>query len=168
MRIAVLAASLMVLLVGSARAESLLDLSKRDDVARIEKGNPDMAAAFKKARGTLPQFLKLALAPPPNSRGFAVKIGIPYDDRRNAEFFWITPFKPQGDKYVGNINNTPRSAKTVKLGQTIEFTETEIVDWLYQENGRMVGNYTACALLKREPPQQAAAFMKQYGLRCDP
>jgi hypothetical protein len=25
-----------------------------------------------------------------------------------------------------------------------------------------------CALLKREPPQQAATFMKQYGLNCDP
>ena len=32
----------------------------------------------------------------------------------------------------------------------------------------MIGNYTSCALLKREPPQQAAAFMKQYGLSCDP
>lgn len=167
MRFATAIAALIALSPGMAGAESLLDLSKRDDVARIEKGNPDMAAAFRKARETLPQFLKLALAPPPNTRGFAIKIGIPYGNRADAEFFWISPFKPQGDKYVGNINNTPRSAKTVKLGQAIEFAETEIVDWTYLENGRMIGNYTACALLKREPPQQAAAFMKQYGLTCD-
>jgi uncharacterized protein YegJ (DUF2314 family) len=67
-----------------------------------------------------------------------------------------------------SINITPWFAKTVKLGQVIEFTESEIVDWLYLENSRMIGNYTACALLKREPPQQTAAFMKQYGLSCDP
>jgi uncharacterized protein YegJ (DUF2314 family) len=127
-----------------------------------------MAAAFRKARETLPTFLKLVLAPPPNTKGFAVKIGVPYGTGADAEFFWISPFKPQGDKYVGNINNTPRSAKTVKLGQSIEFAETEIVDWLYVQDGKMVGNYTACALLKREPPQQAAAFIKQYGLTCDP
>src|SRR5262245_31284285 len=134
MRLAALVVALVVLLVGSVKAESLLDLSKRDDVATIEKGDPDMAAAFRKARETLPQFIKLALAPPPNTMAFAVKIGIPYDNRRNAEFFWISPFKPQGNKYVGNINNTPRSAKTVKFGQAIEFAETEIVDWTYLQD----------------------------------
>ncbi len=168
MRYAAATAALIAFVPGIAAAESLLDTSKRDGIAIIEKGNPDMALAYKQARQTLPQFLKLALAPPPNTRGFAVKIGIPYGNRTDAEFFWISPFKPQGDKYVGNINNTPRLAKTVKLGQSIEFTETEIVDWLYQQDGKMVGNYTACALLKREPPQQAATFMKQYGLNCDP
>ena len=168
MRFITAIAALVTLAPSTAVAQSLLNLSKRDEVARIEKGNPDMAEAFRRARETLPQFLKLAMAPPPNAGGFAVKIGIPYNDRRDAEFFWITPFKPQGDKYVGNINNTPRSAKTVKLGQTIEFAGTEIVDWLYQQDGKMIGNFSACALLKREPPQQAAAFMKQYGLTCDP
>jgi uncharacterized protein YegJ (DUF2314 family) len=168
MRFAAALAALIVLAPTIAGAESLLDTSKRDGIAIIERGNPDMAEAYKRARATLPQFLESALKPPPNTRGFAVKIGIPYGNRTDAEFFWISPFKPQGDKYVGNINNTPRLAKTVKLGQVIEFAETEIVDWLYVEDGKMIGNYIACALLKREPPQQAAAFMKQYGLRCDP
>jgi uncharacterized protein YegJ (DUF2314 family) len=168
MRCIAVIVALTTLLIGIAGAESLLDTSKRDGTAIIESSNPDMAAAFKKARATLPVFLKLALAPPPSIRGFAVKIGIPYGDRNDAEFFWMSPFKPEGDKYVGSINNTPRFAKTVKLGQVIQFTESEIVDWLYQENGRIIGNYTACAFLKREPPEQAAAFMKQYGLSCDP
>ena len=54
------------------------------------------------------------------------------------------------------------------MGQVIEFAENEIVDWLYLEDGKMIGNFTACALIKREPPEQAAAFMKQYGMSCDP
>lgn len=32
---------------------------------------------------------------------------------------------------------------------------------------RMHGNFTACALLTKEPPEQRKDFMKQYGLRCD-
>lgn len=163
-----IAAMLATLAADAARAESLLDRSKRDDIAIIERGNAEMEIAYKRARETLPQFLKLAQAPLPNTSGFAVKVGIPYGNRNDAEFFWIAPFKPQGDKYIGIIGNTPRLAKTVKQGQAIEFAETEIVDWTYLENGKMIGNYTACALLKREPPQQAAAFMKQYGLTCDP
>jgi hypothetical protein len=31
----------------------------------------------------------------------------------------------------------------------------------------MRGNYTACPLLKREPKEQARAFIKQYGLDCE-
>jgi uncharacterized protein YegJ (DUF2314 family) len=161
-------AALVTLSIGIADAESLIDKSKRDGIAMVERGDPDMAAAYKIARETLPDFLKLAREPRPTTKGFAVKVPIPYGDRNDAEFFWISPFEPRADKYVGRINNTPRLAKTVKLGQVIEFTETEIVDWLYLEDGKMIGNYTTCALLKREPPQQAAAFMKQYGLSCDP
>ena len=59
-------------------------------------------------------------------------------------------------------------AKTVKFGQIITFVERQIVDWLYMDNGRMQGNFTLCVLLKREPPDQAKAFMKQYGLSCGP
>jgi uncharacterized protein YegJ (DUF2314 family) len=134
----------------------------------IERGNPDMAAAYMRAQESLPEFLKLAREPRPTTKGFSVKVPVPYGTGNDAEFFWIAPFKPQGDKYIGRINNTPQLAKTVKLGQVIEFSGSQIVDWLYVEDGKMVGNFTACALLKREPPEQAAAFQKQYGLTCDP
>jgi uncharacterized protein YegJ (DUF2314 family) len=54
----------------------------------------------------------------------------------------------------------------VKFGQVIDFSEAEIVDWLYMEDGKMRGNFTACALLKREPADQAEAMKKQFGLSC--
>lgn len=31
----------------------------------------------------------------------------------------------------------------------------------------MKGNYTACAILKREPKAQQEAFKKRFGLECD-
>ena len=52
-------------------------------------------------------------------------------------------------------------------GQVIEFTEAEIVDWLYVGGGKMRGNFTGCAMLKRKPPDQLEAAKKQYGLRCE-
>jgi uncharacterized protein YegJ (DUF2314 family) len=96
---------------------------------------------------------------------FAVKIAIP--EGNDAEFFWVSPFKRRETDFVGRINNTPRTVKSVKLGQFIVFGEDDILDWLYHENGRMHGNFTACAILKREPVQQAQAFMKKFGLNCD-
>jgi hypothetical protein len=32
----------------------------------------------------------------------------------------------------------------------------------------MIGNYTACAIIKHEPIEDAEAFKRQYGLSCDP
>jgi uncharacterized protein YegJ (DUF2314 family) len=95
-----------------------------------------------------------------------VKVAVSEADDR--EFFWIAPFEQRGSKFTGEINNTPQLVKKVKLGQTIAFTESEIVDWLYQDGRAMRGNFTACVLLKREPRNEAEQFMKQLGLRCDP
>jgi uncharacterized protein YegJ (DUF2314 family) len=165
-------AVLLLLLLGSYHFFSrnysggtLVDRAGRDQVATVAQGDPDMVAAMRKARETLPEFLAIALAPRPTITSLAVKIAVPAGD--NNEFFWISPFEPRDGKYVGHINNTPRMVKTVKLGQAIEFSEDEIVDWLYRENGKMRGNFTACALLKREPADQVEAMKKQYGLSCE-
>jgi hypothetical protein len=42
---------------GPDASGSLMDKARRDDVAPVEKYDPDMAAAFRKARETLPIFL---------------------------------------------------------------------------------------------------------------
>jgi uncharacterized protein YegJ (DUF2314 family) len=55
----------------------------------------------------------------------------------------------------------------VKLGQTITFKQGDVVDWLYRENGKMFGNFTACALLKHVPPSEMEAFKREYRLNCD-
>jgi uncharacterized protein YegJ (DUF2314 family) len=149
---------------GHYASGSLMDKARRDDVALVEKNDPDMAAAFRKARQTLPEFLALARAPQTTATKLAVKIAIPAGD--DDEYFWLTSFEPRGDKSAGRINNTPRAAK-VKFGQVVEFAESEIVDWLYMEGGKMRGNFTACALLKREPADQVEAMRKQYGLSCE-
>jgi uncharacterized protein YegJ (DUF2314 family) len=149
---------------GPYASGTLMDKARRDDVATVEKNDPDMAAAFRKARETLPEFLALARAPRPTANKLAVKIAIPAGD--DDEYFWLTSFESRGDKYAGRINNTPRAAK-VKFGQVVEFSQAEIVDWLFMEGGKMHGNFTACALLKREPADQVEAMRKQYGLSCD-
>lgn len=166
MRFAAAIAVLITLHPGMAGAESLLDRAKRDEIAHVAKDDAEMAAAMRRAREALPEFLRLAASPRPTTRGFAVKVGISEAD--DTEFFWIAPFARRNNEFTGRINNTPRLVKKVKLGQTITFREDEIVDWLYQDASAMRGNFTACVLLKREPRDEAEKFMKQLGLRCDP
>jgi uncharacterized protein YegJ (DUF2314 family) len=156
-----------VLAVGivPAAAEGLLDNAQRDQIVLVPKGDPDMAAAMRKARATLPDFLALARAPRPSTSGFAVKVAI-RDPGTENEYFWITPFREQDGRFIGRIDNIPRLVRSVRLGQTFAFSHGEIADWLYYEGGKMKGNYTACATTKREPGK-AEAFKKEFGLECD-
>lgn len=52
-------------------------------------------------------------------------------------------------------------------GEFIYFERHEIVDWTYDAAGKMKGNFTGCALLINERPEDAAQFKAAYGLECD-
>ena len=156
---------LALFLTSALGADTAVDRAKKDEIVSVPKGDPDMEAAFRQARETLKGFLELARAPRSSITSMAVKVAI--HDRGETEYFWISPFKEKDGGFVGAIDNTPRSVRNVKLGQTITFQTSDIVDWPYRENGKMFGNYTACALLKQVPPPERKAFAREYGLNRD-
>lgn len=163
----VLVAGLAVLgTVSPSHGQSLVEKSKRDEIASVAKGDSDMEAAFRQARATLKDFLALVRTPRPSITSYAVKIGIP--DRDEVEYFWISRFVQKDGVLTGTIDNAPRLVRNVRQGERISFKESDVVDWLYREDGRMIGNYTACALVKKEPKRQAEEFKRQYGLNCEP
>jgi uncharacterized protein YegJ (DUF2314 family) len=96
-----------------------------------------------------------------------VKVGI--REGKNTEYFWVNELATAGDDFTGKINNEPRMVKSVKLGQAYKFSKSQIVDWTYLDrpNRKMAGNFTACALLSKEPPAEAEAMKKRYGLSCE-
>ena len=152
-------------LTPATAAETAVDRATEDEIVAVPKGDPDMAAAFRQARETLKTFLDLARTPRSTITSMAVKVAV--RDGGETEHFWISPFTEQDGRFVGKINNTPRSVHNIKLGQTITFKQSDVVDWLYRENGKMFGNFTACALLKHVPPSEMQAFKREYGLNCE-
>ena len=174
--IVVLAVGVGLLLPAGARAQSTQESSKDDAIKSIidrelepapggytynPQGRRDPFVSLMKPVGadTGPKTRK------PGMEGFAVKVAI--REGNNAEYFWITPFTPKDGQFSGAINNTPRQVHSVKLGQTITFDQSEIVDWLYMDGDKMKGNYTACALLKSASKREVEEFKKRFGLDCD-
>jgi uncharacterized protein YegJ (DUF2314 family) len=166
MRIVILLA-LSALGVGDIAAQGIVERSQRDEIVRMGDDNPAMAKAFQKAKATLDSFLRIAQSPPPNTASFAVKVSI--SDKKETEYFWISPFSWAGDSFKGRLDNTPRLVSHVREGQELQFKRADIVDWMYVDRAarRMHGNFTACALLTKEKPEEAAKFRKHYGLECD-
>jgi uncharacterized protein YegJ (DUF2314 family) len=161
--------AVLALLAASAgsSAQSINERVERGDVIVVPNDSAAMAAAFRKARATLDGFLRLLDAPPSGTHSYAVKLRV--RDGRHDEYFWIGSLKRDRDRFSGTLDNTPRRVRNVREGQVMRFGRRDIVDWTYidDRSGRMMGNFTACALLTGETPEAAAAFKERYGLGCD-
>lgn len=136
----------------------------QDRLLHMSDSDPAMQKAFQKAKASLPQFLQ-ELAKPKGSKNHVVKIGLPIK-AGGTEYLWLGDLKLQGDSFSGVIDNTPVYVKQ-KSGDRLTVKRSDVVDWMYVDaQGKLVGNFTACALYSKEPPAKAKAFAEQYGLNC--
>jgi uncharacterized protein YegJ (DUF2314 family) len=163
--IVILSATLFVPL--SANAQTIIEKAERDEITHMAREEPAMRRAFEKARDTLDVFLREASAPREGTSSYALKVAV--SDGRNTEYFWVNRFSNTGSAFVGHLGNEPRMVKRYKFDERFQFDRAQIVDWTYldMKNKRMIGNFTACALLTREPPAQAEEFKRRYGLTCE-
>jgi uncharacterized protein YegJ (DUF2314 family) len=163
----VLLISAIVLAAAAACDRSTVERAERDEVTHMASEEPAMRKAFEQARSSLDDFLRVAASPQEGTSDYALKVAI--SDGRNTEYFWVNRFTNTGDVFTGYLANEPRLVKRYKQGERFQFDRKQIVDWTYIDNrtNRMMGNFTACALLTKEPPAQAEAFKQKYGLRCE-
>lgn len=148
-------------------------------VPLVPKGDPAMSAAFARAAATLDGFLAKWRDPPPGAEGFSVKIGL--IDTPGApgyavvrpgapgaiEWFWADSLRVDGAAFSARLANDAERVHGVSLGQTIRFTREDIGDWMYWQDGKIVGNATACPALAHATAEERRQMKEQYGLDCD-
>jgi uncharacterized protein YegJ (DUF2314 family) len=156
-----------IVLTLAACDPSPIERAERDEITRMSSEEPAMRKAFEQARSQLDDFLRLAASPEEGTSNYALKVAI--SDERNTEYFWVNLFTNNGDVFTGYLANEPRLVKRYKNGERFQFDRKQVVDWTYidNRNNRMMGNFTACALLTKETPAQVEAFKQKYGLRCE-
>ncbi len=135
-----------------------------DQVVMVPNRDRDMIEAISNAQATLDGFLSTWKAAPPGTSGYKLKVRI--QDGANSEHFWVSPFREDGDRFVGILANSPNVVKNVKEGQAIRFSRLDISDWGYVKEGKQIGSFTVCALFKTMPKAQADAYRRDYGFTC--
>ncbi|HEX4854725.1 YegJ family protein [Arenimonas sp.] len=160
-----LAALLVLATLSGCEAPAVGPNGELGDVYRVEQGNPAMERAYVRAREGRDRFLETWRSPPPDSSGFAVKVGV--SEGEDTEYFWITPFREEAGRFIGTVSNEPTMVRLVSLGSEISFSKAEIVDWMYFQGEAVVGNHTACAMLENSPVAERTELKRQYGLQCD-
>lgn len=150
-------------------------------VPRVPKADPAMSAALAHAAATLNEFLAKWRNPPAGAEGFSVKIGLM--DIATApgyaivspdsgvsdpvEWFWTDSLRQDGEGFVAEIGNKADMLRNVSGGETVHFTRQDIGDWMYLQNGKIVGNATACPALAHASAEERREMKEQYGIDCD-
>jgi len=111
----------------------------------ITGGNdPNIEAATKEARKTLPQFVKALQHPTPSQSRFQVKAL--FHDTFTAEDMWLQHLKYDGTQFTGELVNNPYQIQGYQKGNTVSVAAKEIVDWAYRDGDKIQGAYTESAL----------------------
>jgi uncharacterized protein YegJ (DUF2314 family) len=108
----------------------------------------------------LDTFLAVLKAPKKNQDQFSVKFIVEVKDQ--AELMWLNDLKFDKGVFTGKLANDPALAKHLKMGQTIQVKEDDVVDWMYVEDGKLKGGYTIRVQRKYTQAAQLKAFEANF------
>ncbi|WP_073990392.1 YegJ family protein [Rhizobium etli] len=168
--------SMLVLSIASIPAESAL-AKDNPNIQKIAPGDPAMAKAHEKSIRELGGFLQKLHNPPAGTENYSIKLGFTDKGKGvvlttdqtapDVEFMWVYQIEASGDDFTALLGDRPEYIHNIKQGDRVEFKRSDIFDWLYVENGKIKGNYTACPLLLAGPKEQLEQYREVYGIVCD-
>ena len=129
---------------------------QRDQAVFVKEGDEAMDLVFSLSRDSMPHFWEVFANPQNGEDGFGLKVRI--SDRYGSEQFWMGDIEQKDGQIYGRVNNDPNVVKTVKKGQRLVLPPEDTVDWMYFRNGKVVGNYTARALVRTMPAAEAKKY----------
>jgi uncharacterized protein YegJ (DUF2314 family) len=117
-----------------------------EPVASIRADDPEMVAAIDAARQSVGQFIEAFSHPKPGQRAFLVKIA--FSRNSQVEHLWIADLDFHGKTPTGVIADSPIRLD-LKFMQRVDIDISQLSDWMYVEDGKLVGGYTTRVLRRR-------------------
>ncbi len=123
-----------------------------------------MHKAVIEARETIREFIKALKHPAPGQEDFEVKKA--FTEGNQVEHIWISDVQIVGHHlFQGRVDNQPRKITGVKVGQIVTVNPKEISDWLYVDNGNLVGGYTVRVHYNELSPKEKAEFDREANFK---
>ncbi|WP_082960111.1 YegJ family protein [Maribacter hydrothermalis] len=132
------------------------------DVYNVEDDNAKMNQAMEAAKNSVQEFQDALLSDNPNFEFFAIKQK--FEAIEGTEHIWIQDIQLVDTDFMGIVANEPVYAQKVKLGDTISIDRSNISDWMYYDEGKVVGGYTIRVIRDELSPEEQAQFDDENGL----
>ncbi|MEL6244322.1 MAG: DUF2314 domain-containing protein [Pseudomonadota bacterium] len=107
-------------------------------------------SAMAEARSTLDVFWAHHDDRSPGEDGFRLKVAEP-SDAYERDYVWVEYLQPAGEELWRGAVYLQGGHEQFRTGDTIEFSEADIVDWAYIDGERLRGAYTSRAMLDLAP-----------------
>jgi uncharacterized protein YegJ (DUF2314 family) len=148
-RIGILVATLLVAAaLGCGESDS-------GNVVHVSDTDPAMNKAMADARATVDQFAD-ALRNPGKRSDFSLKAR--FTEGSTTEHMWVNEVRVEGDVFKGKVGNDPDNLKKVRFGQSCSIPRDRVSDWMYVENGKLVGGTTLRVLRDKMSPAERKKF----------
>jgi uncharacterized protein YegJ (DUF2314 family) len=133
----------LLLLSVLACSQPISERARNHDTASLHSDEPALSRAAEKAQATLDDFLTRVKQRPEGIGAYALRVRI--QEGRDTEYFWVDEFSWSDGSFTGRINHSPQRLKSVKAGQAVGFSRSQIVDWRYvdEKTGATFGDFTS-------------------------
>jgi uncharacterized protein YegJ (DUF2314 family) len=125
------------------------------NVVHVDDKDPAMNHAMEEARAKVDVFVA-ALRNPGKRSDFSLKAR--FEEGKNVEHMWVNEVRVEGASFKGKVGNDPDKLKKVHLGMNCTIPRDRVSDWMFVENGRLVGGYTLRVLRERMSPSERKKF----------
>ncbi len=109
-------------------------------------GDTELRTATNQGRASIRTFLDAFTRPTANQGSFRVKIAFVREN--TIEHFWLGHLDLSGTNPTGVIVSTAQQ-RDPKFDQRVEFNPSHLSDWMYIEDGKLVGGFTTRILHRR-------------------
>jgi len=136
---------------------------KNPECFHIKSNDLEIRNAVLTARKSVGKFIAALQHPSPGQRDFEVKK--PFVQGTEVEHIWLSSVTYSGGHFHGKVDNRPVKIKGLKMGELVSVNPTEISDWAYVDNGKLVGGYTIRLLHKDLSPERRKELEKESRFR---
>ena len=125
----------------------------------------DIRAAMEKARATSGEFLAALQKPAPSQKQFMARKAFPAKDAKQ-QILWVVDLTFDGTLLHGRVDdNTAQPGSGIAKDGKVSFPPTEIVDWMFNEDGKAVGGYMLRALKTKMTEEEWAKISAQISFK---
>ncbi|MBW0000758.1 MAG: DUF2314 domain-containing protein [Verrucomicrobia bacterium] len=122
----------------------------------VKNNHARMHRAVLQARKTVGTFITALQHPSPGQQDFEVKKA--FRQGNEIEHLWLSDVRLVGNRFQGRIDNAPTKIHGLKEGDPVSVNPDEISDWVFIDNGKLVGGYTIRAHYDELSPEQKKQF----------
>jgi len=126
-----------------------------DPVVRVTDTDGDMNAAIVRAQASLDQFFENFSNPKATQQSFLLKVR--FEIKGEVEHIWLADLNITTLEMSGTVANEPQ-IRALTFMQQVKFVRAQITDWMYLDDGFLVGGFTTKAIRSRLSANQRAKF----------